>query len=372
MALAAAGNHADTDAEPYPAATMMEMEGEGSEAEPVEEPARGRGRILKPLLGAALAVTLVGNLVHVPYYSLGPGPATDVLSLIQIRGARVHESDGEMLLMTASLSNAELTIFEYLWTFVDPSLEAVKAELIVPPGSSDVLQDAENLRAIEESKVNAERAAFLALGMPVRQLEGARVLTLFPGAAATDVLQPGDLVVSLDGSAVVGPAALVDAVRAHRIGDVVRVGYRRDGVLRTRTVELKGALSDPRISSLGVTVIDAFRFPARIEIDTARIGGPSGGLVFALAIVEALGPADLTRGRKVAVTGTIDLEEGRALVGPIGAITEKVRAAEQAGATIFIVPEPNAAEALAAAPDSMRIIGVGSLAQAVRALRDEA
>ena len=55
---------------------------------------------------------------------------------------------------------------------------------------------------------------------------------------------------------------------------------------------------------------------------------------------------DLTGGRKIAGTGTIDLEGN---VGPIGGVQQKVVAAEQAGAEYFLSPPENYPDALAMA-----------------------
>ena len=57
--------------------------------------------------------------------------------------------------------------------------------------------------------------------------------------------------------------------------------------------------------------------------------------MFSLGLYDTLTPEDLTGGRTIAGTGTID-PEGR--VGPIGGIADKVIGAERAGATVFLVP----------------------------------
>jgi Lon-like protease len=317
-----------------------------------------------------LLITLIifaGNTLRVPYYSLGPGPATDVLAALEVEDSTKYPSEGELLLTTASISSRTLTIFEYMWTFVEPNEDVVHQRFILPPGRTDEEQAAENRRQMEASKVNAQRAAFQALGMPVEQLDAARVLDLMTDAPAKERLEVGDLILAVDGDATSDAEAVVRAVRSHSPGDVISVTRRRDG--ETTDVKVTLGRSKQGEATMGASVIDAFRFPVEVDIDTRKIGGPSGGLVFALAIVDALTEEDLTRGHTIAVTGTIGFVEGEARVGAIGAIEEKVRGAAGVGADIFIVPAGDAARAQAAAPDGMTIHAVEDLAQALTFLR---
>jgi PDZ domain-containing protein len=87
--------------------------------------------------------------------------------------------------------------------------------------------------------------------------------------------------------------------------------------------------------------------------------------MFALAVVDKLTPGELTGGRFVAGTGTITQDGG---VGPIGGIPFKMRAARDAGATAFLVPADNCAEAKANAPDGLQLLRVGDLDDAVAGL----
>lgn len=108
--------------------------------------------------------------------------------------------------------------------------------------------------------------------------------------------------------------------------------------------------------------------PSDIEISLAKTGGPSGGLAFAIGIIELLTPGNILKGRVVATTGTID-EKG--MVGSIGGVAEKILAAHKAGATLFLVPENNCddlAPGLASIPEGIKIAAVASLEEAMAAL----
>ncbi len=101
-----------------------------------------------------------------------------------------------------------------------------------------------------------------------------------------------------------------------------------------------------------------------ISFDVKRTGGPSGGMVFAIGVIELLSARDILKGRHIAGTGTITID-GR--VGPIGGINEKIRAAQRAGAELFLAPQANSDE-ITVLPKTMKIVIVATLKDALDAL----
>ena len=101
-----------------------------------------------------------------------------------------------------------------------------------------------------------------------------------------------------------------------------------------------------------------------ISLDVKDTGGPSGGMVFTLGVIEELTPQDLLRGRKVAGTGTIDL---LGKVGPIGGIDEKLIAAQRVGVTVFLAPRSNCSE-IRSIPEGITVFAISTIEDAVKAL----
>ena len=66
---------------------------------------------------------------------------------------------------------------------------------------------------------------------------------------------------------------------------------------------------DPNRTIVGFLPFDTRRveLPFDVSIDTGSIGGPAG-LAFTLTVIDGLSDGELTGGRRVAVTGTIDLD----------------------------------------------------------------
>lgn len=108
----------------------------------------------------------------------------------------------------------------------------------------------------------------------------------------------------------------------------------------------------------------------QVDLDLADVGGPSAGLLFSLGIIDLIdGDGEgggLTGGRTVAGTGTIAAD---GTVGPVGGVPLKTQAARRDGATVFLVPERECADAAAELPDGMRLIPVATLQEAIDGLR---
>lgn len=109
-----------------------------------------------------------------------------------------------------------------------------------------------------------------------------------------------------------------------------------------------------------------YLFPFPVTISLKDTGGPSGGLVFALGIIEKLTPEDLLKGRVVAGTGTITVA---GQIGAIGGIDDKIIAARKAGATVFLAPAENCAD-VRHVPSGITVYSVKTLAEAVGVLED--
>ena len=146
-------------------------------------------------------------------------------------------------------------------------------------------------------------------------------------------------------------------------GKTIRLKVRRDGRVHEFPVTLIRPRDRALIGFVAEDVLEPIRFPLAVDIETRNVNGASAGLMFALAIIDQLTPGGITHGRRIAGTGTIDLE-GR--VGPIEGVELKQVAARRAGATIFLVPRENARELPAL--EGMRQVPVGSLKEAMQAL----
>ncbi|EHR59799.1 YlbL family protein [Saccharomonospora cyanea] len=313
-----------------------------------------------------LTFAMLGAFVRVPYVALGPGPTYDTLgavdgtSVIEIDGERTYPTGGELRMTTVAL-NDNMTLFGALGMWVSGRYALAPREEYFRPGQSEEEVRRENLRQFQDSQSNAEVAALRKLGHPVVAV----VDQVVGDSPAEGVLEPGDRIVKVDGREVADSDAVRDVLGGTRPGQTVSVTFQRgEEAERTESVTLARHPNGAH-GFLGIQPSDSAETSFDVEIALEDVGGPSAGLMFALAIVDELTPGQLTGGEHVAGTGTID---SKGNVGAIGGIPFKLVAAREAGATAFLVPEDNCGEAVAAAPDGLQLVRVGTLDDAVSAL----
>ena len=120
-----------------------------------------------------------------------------------------------------------------------------------------------------------------------------------------------------------------------------------------------------RVSASCCEPFVTYHFPIDVKIDTQKVGGPSAGLAFTLAIIDDLTPGDLTGGRRVAVTGTINPD---GTVGPVGGVEQKAITARHNDVSMMIVPKQELKDARAGA-GNLKVVGVDTIDDALAALQ---
>jgi PDZ domain-containing protein len=194
------------------------------------------------------------------------------------------------------------------------------------------------------------------------------VLGVTKGAPADGKLEPRDVLVEVNGVKIKNVNQVSAAIQKTGPGKPATFVVRRDGTSRTVTVTAQESQDDKGKAVVGVEIGTGYHIPfdVKVRIDEG-IGGPSAGLIFATAVYDTLTPGALTGGHDIAGTGTID-DAGR--VGPIGGIQQKIVAAADAGAELFLVPPANCSAALGAKvdDDEIRLVKAPTLHSAVHSL----
>jgi PDZ domain-containing protein len=253
----------------------------------------------------------------------------------------------------------ELTLLEAVLGWVMDDQAVVPREVIYPPDMSREETEQRNAEDFANSLSAAQIAALTHLGYsPVVAVK--EVLDSSPNA---DRLKAGDIITAVDGVPISDPEGLLTAIRSKPAGSTLTFSLTRDG--EPLTVEVTTTADEDGVPRVGFAPEVRSSAPFTITIPIEGIGGPSAGLMMALGIIDKLSPEDLTGGRIIAGTGTID-EKGA--VGPIGGVPQKIIGAVDAGATVFLTPRDNCAEAVRNARPGLLLVQVDSLESALTAL----
>jgi len=232
----------------------------------------------------------------------------------------------------------------------------VPVESVFPPGLSEDDRNAQNEAQMVDSQQDAIAAALVELGYDFPR--DVTVAGVGEGTPAEGVLEPGDVILSVDGEAVHSVDELRSALREHGTETPAQLEVRRGDETLTleATPEAVGGQA-----VLGVGVRMEYEFPIDVEIRLDDVGGPSAGMMFALGIVDKLTPGAMTGGDQVAGTGTIDSDGA---VGGIGGIRQKLWAAHDDGADLFLAPQANCDEVVGHVPDGLDVFAVTTLDEA--------
>jgi PDZ domain-containing protein len=324
---------------------------------------------------AAVMAAVVAVLVFVPsdHYLFLPDKARPVDPLVQVPGES-KDDDGPGGIYMVDVLIRKASLLERVYPGVEEGSTLVPEHTVNPAGVSDSQRRKQSLNQMSRSQEIAVTVALRELGYDVEvRREGAEVTTVVPDRPADGKLQVGDVIVEANAQRVRSPEQLTRAMQQLDPGQVATFVVERDG--KRETVEMKTVPSedDPdtpedeggrAVVGIVVTQAATFVFPVDVTIDAGDIGGPSAGLAFALDVTDELGETDLDRGRKIAATGEISLD---GTVSPIGGVKQKTIAARRAGASLFLVPDANAAEARRYA-DGLKIVPVSDFDEALDAL----
>lgn len=327
-------------------------------------------RVRSLITGGVLFVVLVALAVTlpVPYVILGPGPTLNTLTgyegapIISLTGRQAKPTQGHLNLTTVSVSTSRITVLQALTGWLAGDRVVVPRETIYPPGQTTQQIDQQNATDFTDSQNSAEAAAFCELGYP----KGFGIIATTTALSPAGALRSGDRLVSVGGTRVANNTQLEAVLNRHRAGDKVPVAVVRLGRPVTPTVTLAvpaPGRKTPRIGiEIGTTCFATYS--VKIGLNDA-IGGPSAGMMFALGIIDKVGSDNLTGGRFIAGTGTID---NAGQVGPIGGIQLKMIAARRAGAAVFLAPAGNCTEVRGHVPAGLSVAKVSTLHEAVQAL----
>lgn len=323
----------------------------------------GAGLVAFLLLTAASSLLLINNGLD------APGVALSVEPMVKVPVQYRHAHPGRFFLTTV-ISQAPITAGEWFLGQVTPAVQIVPPEQVVPKNTTPQQQATQDFKMLDDSETTAIAVGLRLAGYPSAAVgKGAQVVSILPESHAKGLLQPEDVITALNGHPVQTTSDLINLVTAQPSLAPVHLQVKRGPVQIEVDVPLLPPQAPSTTPRIGIQIQSAgfdFQPPFPISIVPQKIdGGPSAGLMFTLTVYNLLMPTDLTGGRRIAGTGTINLD---GTVGPIGGVKQKVYAAEAVGATYFLCPVDNYPDALSVAR-SIHVVKIATAEQAVEFLR---
>ena len=306
---------------------------------------RGGGEVrlytsVKLLVVFAIPLIFMFLVVPTGFLVEGPGSSFDLQQDLEVSGAEQYSSDGELMLTSVRLEES-LLLYHLLSVFND-DFDLIKAQDFLGE-DLDVgereLQDEIITRVSEDT---AAVVALLKLEIPVElDNQGSLVYGVFDGYPADGVLEPGDVIVEINGERVENKERAGEILSSTPPGETLTLevkelnedffkeedeGSEEDGITASeelwsgeRKVQVQ-TVWDEELEKpvIGMAMRDFFTYTSEVEVEwelSTAVKGPSAGLMMTLSIMNALTPEDITKGKSIAGTGEISLDGS---VGSIG------------------------------------------------------
>ena len=314
-------------------------------------------------------ITPGSSIVDEGAVALKPGSARATDDRVSVSNIEIFDPEGEILFTTVAIDD-QVTVSDWVRSATDEAVELRTREQVF--GTRTTAEQRErNLQLMAVSKESAVIAALEYLGVVAVVESGVGFNGVVEGGPVDGLVEVGEIIIALDDELITGLDSLLAALEARPPGTetVLTLEHVDTGEIRAQDVTLGVHPDEGRdggfigIQEVTVRATDA-DLPFDLDIDSGAIGGPSAGLAFTLTIIDLLTEGELTGGSRVAVTGTI---QASGAVGNVGGVAQKARAAEDAGAEMFIVPLESV-EAAESTTDELVIVGVATLDEAIEAL----
>ena len=312
-----------------------------------------------------LLVVVLLFTIELPYSIYTPGGAVDLNDRITVQNE--YDSEGSFNMAYVSMVRGSIPFL--LISYVIPDWDIVPAEEITAEGEDlDEMLEREKLY-MQESMDAAIINAYQAAGKEVTITDTINEVSYLAEEADTD-LKIGDIILEVNGEAIDSLEDLRNIVEALEVGEKVDLIVSRDGKER-ECYAVTYDTSDG--AKIGVSLLTTYEYETDPEVtitSKASEAGSSGGLMMSLTIYNKLVEEDITGGKKIVGTGTIDIDGN---VGEIGGVRYKLIGAVKNDAEIFMCPEENYEEAKSVAEEKgydITIISVATFDEAIKKLEE--
>ena len=342
------------------------------------DPATRARRIGWALLAIAVIGTVVLGLSPSPYAVERPGPVYDTLGTVPISGSDVpiisipsqntYPTTGKLDMLTVYVDGSpdqQQSWIQIAASWFDPSRAVVPLDEIYQTGETQQQADQQSSEQMQNSQQSAVAAALTQLGIAYSQ--HVTVAAVLNGSPADGVLKPDDQLDTINGVTIDSVTTLRSELKKNGTATPATLTITRAGAAQTVTITPTPDATNGNAPILGISAGGSFVFPFDVKIQLDNVGGPSAGMMFALAIYDKLTPGGLAGDQHIAGTGTIDPD---GTVGPIGGIRQKMFGAKGDGATWFLAPAANCDEVTGHIPAGLTVYSVSTLKDAIHAVTE--
>ena len=312
-----------------------------------------------------LLVIVLLFTIKLPYSIYTPGGAVNLNDRITVEDGYI--SDGSFNMAYVSMVRGSIPFL--LLSYIIPDWDIVPAEEITAEGENmNEMLEREKLY-MQESMDAAIINAYQEAGADITIIGTINEVVYLTSDADTN-LKIGDQILSVNDQEINSLEDMQRIIEEESIGAEVSLQVIRDGEEQECTAITYDTSDGTKI---GVSLLTTYTYETDTEVTISSQtseAGTSGGLMMNLTIYNQLVEEDITGGKKIVGTGTIDIDGN---VGEIGGVKYKLIGAVKNDAEIFMCPEENYEEAVSVAEEKgydITIVGVSSFSEAIKKLEE--
>lgn len=310
-----------------------------------------------------LIVFMVVINIPLPYYILAPGGVIDIRDRIKIENKNETEGTLNLLYVTEYEANVGMMVMSYI--LKDWDTEKVEEVQLSNESMEEIT--IRNKVMLENSMQNAILVAYNKSGNTVN-IKGQENIVI--ATTSDNGIKVGDKILRAKGIDIDNVETLREVIAKTNIGETIVLDVIREDKAEQINVKVTG---NDETKAVGVVVLTNYIYDVDPELELsfkASEGGASGGLMIALNIYNSLTSEDITKGRRIAGTGTIDALGN---VGAIDGVKYKIIGAHKNKMEIVFVPKDNYEEAIKVKEEynyDMEIISVDTFDDALNYLNN--
>lgn len=310
-----------------------------------------------------LIIFMVVINIPLPYYILAPGGVIDIRDRIKIENKNETEGTLNLLYVTEYEANVGMMVMSYI--LKDWDTEKVEEVQLSNESMEEIA--IRNKVMLENSMQNAILVAYNKSGNTVN-IKGQENIVI--ATTSDNGIKVGDKILRANGIDIDNVETLREVIAKTDIGETIVLDVIREDKEEQINVKVTG---NDETKAVGVVVLTNYIYDVDPELELsfkASEGGASGGLMIALNIYNSLTSEDITKGRRIAGTGTIDALGN---VGAIDGVKYKIIGAHKNKMEIVFVPKDNYEEAIKVKEEynyDMEIISVDTFDDALNYLNN--
>ncbi len=295
--------------------------------------------IIKNYIGLIiLGVVVFLCFFQLPYVIYTPGGVIPLESRIKITDS--YESEGSINMSYVSMVKGTIPLL--LASFVIPNWDIVSKDKVTYDNESiEEMMEYERLQ-MKMAIANATLVAYEKAGKEVNVTNSSINIVTTTDKARTDVKKL-DQLLKIDGKEINNIEEIRNIIQDYEVGDIVNLEVLRKNNKKNCTAVI---YEEDGKKYMGISFLEVYDYEAnpQIEVKTKNSeAGSSGGLMMSLAIYNALTEEDITGGKKIVGTGTINSD---GTVGAIAGVKYKLLGAVNNKASMFVCPKENYEEAI--------------------------